>query len=199
MGGAAVPTMLTGTFDWDPQGRRWCWSDQMFALYGFEPGEVVPTTEVLLAHQDLPSREHLDLALRAGAVVWSGLGALRDAGGVRREVVITLRCPHGPGGAVHGQMCEVTAQVQHRARELADAQIEASWATRGIIEQAKGALGVVLRTDPDVAFEAMREASMRTNVPVRQIATKVLQVLPDLGRDLGPVEQILGERVRRPG
>ena len=32
-------------------GQRWEWSDEVALMHGYEPGSVVPTTELLLSHK----------------------------------------------------------------------------------------------------------------------------------------------------
>ncbi len=42
---------LAGSFTWDLPDDRWWWSEEMFVIHGFAPGEVVPTTDLLLLPQ----------------------------------------------------------------------------------------------------------------------------------------------------
>ena len=49
-----------GSWEWDiPDDRVW-WSDQLFRIYGMEPGEVVPTYETFLEHVHPDDRESVD-------------------------------------------------------------------------------------------------------------------------------------------
>jgi len=54
----AAVTALTGTtteavgrFSYDVPTDTWWWSTSLYTVYGFAPGEVVPTTALMLAHQ----------------------------------------------------------------------------------------------------------------------------------------------------
>src|SRR6201996_3511042 len=37
-------------------GQRWEWSDEVARMHGYEPGSVVPTTEILLSHKQAEHR-----------------------------------------------------------------------------------------------------------------------------------------------
>ena len=47
VGGGPEPV---GRFSFDVGSDRWWWSDELFDIYGFAPGSVVPTTELVLSH-----------------------------------------------------------------------------------------------------------------------------------------------------
>jgi hypothetical protein len=52
----------TGTLRFSRDTGTWTRSEQVYATYGFAPGAVVPTTELILAHQhheDLPEVERV--------------------------------------------------------------------------------------------------------------------------------------------
>src|SRR5690242_8370772 len=49
MAGGA-PTSV-GSFVWRVPEDHWWWSEEMFELHGFTPGEIVPSTELVLAHK----------------------------------------------------------------------------------------------------------------------------------------------------
>ena len=40
-----------GRFQFGAVGDTWWWSDEVYRIYGYEPGRVAPTTELLVAHQ----------------------------------------------------------------------------------------------------------------------------------------------------
>src|SRR5690242_21743972 len=59
-----------GAFRFFFVGQRWEWSDEVARMHGYEPGTVVPTTELLLSHKHPDDRQHvqdlLDHALHHG-------------------------------------------------------------------------------------------------------------------------------------
>ena len=58
-------------YRYDVLSRTWWWSRDMYLMHGFEPGEVVPTTELMVAHQDVGDR---------GDAPWSGPEAVLTGG-----------------------------------------------------------------------------------------------------------------------
>jgi hypothetical protein len=78
-----------GTFLFDVATRTLTWTGEIFRIYGFEPSEVVPTLELLAAHQHPDDRErsHARFSTAAG-LRWTFLLAVHDH-----------RCPPDlPGG-----------------------------------------------------------------------------------------------------
>jgi hypothetical protein len=51
-----IPAGAAGTFYVDLASGTWTWSEQVFTIYGFAPGDVVPTTELVLSHQHAEDR-----------------------------------------------------------------------------------------------------------------------------------------------
>lgn len=49
LGGGTQPQM--GGFRYVARTDRWEWSDEVARMYGYQPGAVIPTTELVLAHQ----------------------------------------------------------------------------------------------------------------------------------------------------
>jgi hypothetical protein len=61
-----------GFFTYSVLDDRWSWSDGMYLLHGYEAGEVLPSTELLLEHEHPDDgagmREVLDTAVRTGSL-----------------------------------------------------------------------------------------------------------------------------------
>ena len=58
-----VITGLYGPFRYTPATDTWWWADDLYRIHGFEPGEIVPTTALLVAHK------HPDDAAVASAII----------------------------------------------------------------------------------------------------------------------------------
>src|SRR5574337_1152278 len=56
--GAGEPQRV-GRFRFFLDGQRWEWSDAVARMHGYEPGEVEPTTELLLRHKHPEDRERV--------------------------------------------------------------------------------------------------------------------------------------------
>lgn len=84
--------MVVGRFkNWFGQ-RRWEWSDEVARMHGYAPGEVKPTTELLLSHkhpEDRGRMEALIVSVEDGGA-FSSRHRIIDTAGKVREV---LSCP----------------------------------------------------------------------------------------------------------
>ncbi|HSE71117.1 MAG TPA: PAS and ANTAR domain-containing protein [Nocardioidaceae bacterium] len=178
-GSPSVIPSPAGPFRYRVVPDSWWWSDTLFRIHGFEPGQVVPTTELLLSHkhpEDEPVvRETVRRVLADGRpfALWH---RILDADGRVRQVVSTgageLR--GGRVVEVHGHMVDVTdAHRLWTSREVAEA-VQRSAESRAVIEQAKGVLMAVLGVDEDEAFELLRRSSQHQNVKVRDLARTMM-------------------------
>lgn len=183
--GGGAPQRV-GAFVHDVRDGRWAWSEELYRILGFAPGEVVPSTELLLAHQhpsdDGAGTAAVRAALRSGAP-FSVRRQLVDARGRTRTVVIVGR-GRGPDGVlteVHGYVVDVTDTLAGDVREQADLAIEAARQHRGALEQAKGAVMLALGVDADTAFHLLAAKSQAANVKVHRIAEDLVTRLGDGG------------------
>jgi PAS domain-containing protein len=182
----------TGQYRLDLATQTWWWSDGIYALHGFAPGEVVPTTELVLSHHHPTDRDRLARFLARARPSEEPFGALHrlvDADGQERSVAVVGRVEPAAGDAqdavtLHGYATDVSEPVRQRASAVATRQIEESSRSRGTIERAKGALAAIYRIAPDAAFELLRTASNRRNTPLREIAAAAvdLSTAADTGR-----------------
>jgi len=62
-------TETVGRFSYDVPTDTWWWSTSLYTVYGFAPGEVVPTTALMLAHQ------HPDDRARAAQLIAAAVTA----------------------------------------------------------------------------------------------------------------------------
>jgi hypothetical protein len=159
----------------------WWWSPQTYRIHGFEPGEVVPTTDLVLAHKHPEDRDRfravLDQAVKSGEP-FSSTHRIMDARGKERCLVVVGqgRRDRDSGELVEllGYFVDVTRAVAARAQERAQRDIEAAAQNRGAIEQAKGMVAVTCGVCPDEAFGLLRRASNDRNVPLRELAHQVV-------------------------
>jgi len=171
-----------GEYRYDLVREEWWWSPDMFALHGFAPGEVVPTTALALAHKhpdDLDRATRVLEAATTGGTPFSLPHRILCANGSERTVVATGQVRRDPAtGAVvelSGWAADVTTYVGSRAAEEAGAQIRAAAQTRGTIEQAKGMIMLAVGMDADEAFALLRRTSNDRNVPVHRLAALVVR------------------------
>ncbi|MFD6136533.1 PAS and ANTAR domain-containing protein [Isoptericola sp. NPDC060257] len=190
---------LTGSYRCLLPEETWWWSEGTFLVHGFEPGEVVPSTALVLAHKHPDDRERvqrlLAAARRTGAP-FASVHRIVDVRGYERTVVLTGEVQpteDDPSTTVlHGFVTDVTATIREAASRMASQQVAASAQSRSAIDQAKGALMVLYGLTADDAFAVLRGASNTHNVKVRDLATAVLAAASTHGTAARPfVERLL--------
>lgn len=161
-------------------GQRWEWSDEVALMYGYEPGSVEPTTELLLSHKHSDDRAHvqdlLDRALHSGGSFSSRHRFLDTDGIVHDALVVADRMLDDSGAVVGtaGYFVDLTDTFDDNRQEVIDEALPDLVEARALIEQAKGALMAVYRISADQAFAVLRWRSQETNVKVRALAKQVL-------------------------
>ena len=178
-----------GQFRFD--GAVWTWSDELFVMHGFAPGEVVPSGELMLTHvapDEVPGARLAFKKALVGGLPYASYHHLVDARRRRRTVLVTGRGRLGDRGEVvelSGTMVDLT-EVVHT-----DTQIEVRAAVAGVtehraaIEQAKGILMLAFGLRPDTAFDVLRAHSQNSNVKVHDLAARLTASLADgVGRDV---------------
>lgn len=188
----------SGGFRLELGTQRWWWSDEVYAIHGFAPHEVVPTTELLLAHKHPEDRDRvvatLDAASRTGAP-FSSVHRIVDARG-RVRVVAVVGEGQGPVAdqtptALYGYFTDVTDVVDDRAQAAASVAIAAAAQSRAVIDQAVGVVGFALSRDTGSAFAVLRAASNDANVPLRVLARAIVGALPTLRHDPSRVSHFI--------
>jgi hypothetical protein len=158
-------------------------------MHGFEPGQIVPTTPLMLSHKHPDDRARVDGLLRRAAETgqpFSSVHRIRDAHGKTRTLAVTGQGRRDPATGrvteLFGYFIDVTESQREAAARDATASIQASAERRAVIEQAKGVLMVVYGIDEEEAFERLRRASNAANIAVRDIAYSLVHLFsgPDV-------------------
>lgn len=169
----------TGRFTYDVKRDIWTWSPGVFRIHGFEPGEVVPTTDLMCAHvyaEDGEAARHVTDAAETG-VAFSACYRIVDANRDVRQVVAVGRRSRGPDGQVlclTGVLVDVTEASRRIGSDEMERAIEDFTTHRAVIEQAKGVLVQLLAVDADEAFLLLRHISQHENVKVRDLAESLV-------------------------
>jgi hypothetical protein len=175
----------TGRFHYAHASETWTWSEQVYDIYGFAPGDVVPTTELILSHQHPDDRAEVERLLQRALTTgrpFSSWHRLVDAVGSTRQVVAVGAGDLDDDGAlvgVSGFLVDVTEPFRRTAAREVDEALELMSQSRPVIEQAKGALMMTYGLDEDDAFLLLRRYSQQVNVKVRDVARNVTEALPD--------------------
>ena len=170
----------TGTFRVDRASGAWSWSDELYAIYGFRPGDVVPSADLVARHHhpdDRPGVERLLAdALDTGAP-FSLWHRLVTAGGAVRHVAMIGAGEFDEQGAlvgVRGFVVDLTESLRLAASREVDDALQQISRSRPLIEQAKGALMLTYGLDDAAAFELLRRYSQQVNVKVRDVAAQLV-------------------------
>jgi len=170
--------------------QRWEWSEQVQRMYGYEPGSVTPTTELVLAHK------HPDDRGRVAATIdeilhdhnaFSTRHRIIDTRGKVHHVVMVGDPLHDDLGEVAGTQgfyIDVSALPEQANEDLVTAKLVEIAANRAGIEQAKGMLMLIYGIDDESAFNLLRRLSQETNVRLRPLAEQIVEDFRAAGPDI---------------
>lgn len=168
-----------GSFRFLIEQQQWFWSDEVAAIHGYGPGEVTPTTELLLSHKHPEDRqrvEHVVQELLEGKTFSSRHRIIDRAGKVRHVLVIGDRMtdPSGKLIGTEGFYVDLTEAHKTELKETMDAAVKDFAASRAVIEQAKGMLMLTYAISDDRAFEVLTWRSQQTNTKLRALAQSIV-------------------------
>jgi hypothetical protein len=166
---------------------RWTWSDGIYALHGYAPGEVPATTEVLMRHKHPDDRartlEQLETASRDGRPFSCYHRIITCAERVRSVLAVGRGrlSETGEVASVEGFYVDLTDV--RRTETQADVEIALARIAehRAVIEQAKGVLMFATGCDADAAFDLLRRRSMTGNAKLHDVARHLVD---SVGRHL---------------
>lgn len=167
-------------------GQHWEWSDEVARMHGYEPGSVVPTTEILLSHKHPEDRGHvqdlLDRALHSKGSFSSRHRFIDTAGFVHDAIVVADRMADESGAVVGtaGYYIDVTATFVETRQVALDEALPDLFEARAVIEQVKGVLMAIYRISAEQAFSVLRWRSQETNTKLRALAKQLIAEIATL-------------------
>lgn len=167
--------LRTGTFGHHAAERRWHWSAETAAMHGYELGEVVPTAELLAAHQHRDDRAAFRAAVAAGEGFCLRQRLTDARGNVRVVIVVADPCPTG----LAGFYVDLTGPVLAQHRTLIDAALPDYARRRGPIEQAAGMLMVVYGIPAGRADELLRARAAERGLELARFAELLCAAVAD--------------------
>lgn len=167
-----------GRFRFFLDGQRWEWSDAVARMHGYEPGQVEPTTELLLQHKHPDDRERVAAVLEhvLKGKPFSSRHRIIDTAGHTRCVVVAGDRMVDETGALAGTSgfyVDVTDSLHTDITNVLEAVADA----RAKIEQAKGVLMSAYGITPERAFDLLVWRSQETNLKVRDVAARFLDAV----------------------
>jgi hypothetical protein len=177
------PAGAVGHFTYTVAGDGWSWSDGMYAIHGYDPGAVAPSTEVLLEHKHPDDRSRafavLEEAMRTGEP-FSCYHRIVDR---RSRVRSVLSVGHGVTGP-DGRVAEIVGyfvDMTRVRRDETEAEVQTALARvaehREAIDEAKGMVMVATGLDAEAAFAYLRRCSQDSNIKVAEIAHRLVEAV----------------------
>jgi len=186
----AGKSQRVGRFQYDYGTDTWTWSDAVARMHGYEPGEVEPTTELMLQHRHPEDVANVTASLTKTKAPFSGRHRIVTKAGDIRNVVVV-----GEVVATRGFFVDVTAAVKEDVQKGVTDELQNIVAHRAVIDQAKGMLMAIYDISDDAAFEVMRWRSQEMNVKLYDIATELVAQVPGLlavrDHDQNPINRLL--------
>jgi PAS domain S-box-containing protein len=169
--------------------ERWEWSPQVERMHGYEPGQVHPTTDLVLSHKHPDDYGQVAATLdemRRTAGGFSTRHRIIDTHGDVHHVVVVgdqLFDDNGSVVGAHGFYVDVTPSITEAQDQIVSEAVAEIAEARGGIEQAKGMLMLIYRISADSAFELLKWRSQETNVKLRVLAQQIVEDFLGLSYD----------------
>jgi PAS domain S-box-containing protein len=174
-----------GRFAYNYNSDAWTWSSAVARMHGYEPGELRPTTDLVLSHKHPDDLAKVKALLKRSAAPFSSRHRIRTKSGEERSVVVVgeiVKDERGEVAATRGFYIDITDALHHDIQRRITEELEEIVAHRALIEQAKGMLMAVYDLRPDVAFDVLRWRSQELNIKLHHVAEELVEKLPSLLR-----------------
>lgn len=167
-----------GRFRFFLDGHRWEWSDAVARMHGYKPGQMQPTTELLLQHKHPEDRERVAAVLERvmKGKPFSSRHRIIDTAGRTHCVVVAGDRMLDDAGALAGTSgfyVDVTDSLHTDITNVLSAVADA----RARIEQAKGVLMIAYGISAERAFDILVWRSQESNLKVRDVAGRFLDAV----------------------
>jgi PAS domain S-box-containing protein len=167
--------------------QRWEWSEQVQRMHGYEPGTVIPTTELVLSHKHPEDRGQvaatIDDILNTHKPFSTRHRIVDTSGNVHHVVVAGDRLFDDRGTVVgtHGFYVDVSRLHDREHEDRVTAKLAEIAENRAAIEQTKGMLMLIYGIDDDAAFNLLRWLSQEANIKLRLLAEQVSEDFRNTG------------------
>lgn len=175
--------VLVGSFHYTCATDTLTWSDPVYVMHGFRPGDVVPSVDLVLSHKHPEDRDEAARVIQrvcATGEPFSCWHRIVDAGGTQRQVLSVGAGTVDENGFVTGYagyISDVTELLRRSVNREVEEALDGLSRSRPTIEQVKGALMLTYALDPDAAFQLLRRYSQLANVKVRDVAAAFAEAM----------------------
>jgi PAS domain S-box-containing protein len=172
-----------GRFEYRYDTGAWTWSDAVARMHGYEPGEIEPTTELVLSHKHPDDLARVKGLLQQSAAPFGSRHRIRTTSGEIRKVVVVgdpVTDADGRTVATRGFYIDVTESFNADLQQSITDELQVIMSHRGVIDQAKGMLMVIYQLSADAAFAVLKWRSQERNLKLSIVAEKLVAELPEL-------------------
>ena len=166
-----------GSFRYLRAEGRWEWSDAVAQIHGYAPGQVKPTTALVLSHKhpdDAANVARLIEAMTEQGRPFSSRHRIIDTRGhIHPVVVIAERLCDGDGAVIGTEGLYVDLSDVDDGATVEDAIADFT-EHRAVIEQAKGVLMMTYGISSERAFDILVWRSQATNTKLRTLASQIV-------------------------
>jgi hypothetical protein len=166
-----------GSFRYLRAEDKWEWSDAVAQMHGYAPGQVQPSTALVMSHK------HPDDAANVGRLIEAMTGQGRpfssrhrivDTHGRVHPVVVIGERLCDDGGKVIGSQGLYVDLIDVDDGATVEDAIADFTAHRSLIEQAKGVLMMTYSISAERAFDILVWRSQETNTKLRKLASQII-------------------------
>jgi PAS domain S-box-containing protein len=175
-----------GRFEYRYDSDSWTWSDTVARIHGYEPGEVEPTTELVLSHKHPDDLAGVKSLLRQSQAPFGSRHRILTKTGELRYVVVVgdaVTDADGRIAATRGFYVDITAAFNTALQQSVTNELQIIVPHREIIEQAKGMLMMAYQVSAEAAFGILKWRSQEHNVKLATIAQMIVDDFPALLSD----------------
>ena len=172
-----------GRFEYRYDSGAWTWSDTVARMHGYEPGEIEPTTELILVRKHPDDLARVKGLLQQSEAPFSSRHRIRTTTGETRKVVVVgdaITDADGRIVATRGFYVDVTESFNADLQQSISDQVQVIVSHREVIDQAKGMLMLTYKLSADAAFAVLVWRSQQLNVKLSTVAEKLVTELPEL-------------------
>ena len=172
-----------GRFEYRYDTGAWTWSDTVARMHGYKPGEIEPTTELVLSHKHPHDLARVKALLQQSVAPFSSRHRIRTTTGEIRKVVVVgdpVTDADGRIVATRGFYIDITESFNADLQQSISDELQVIVSHREIIDQAKGMLMVLYQLSADAAFAILVWRSQQLNVKLSTVAEKLVTELPNL-------------------
>jgi hypothetical protein len=175
--------VLVGSFRYTSATDTLTWSDPVYLIHGFKPGDVVPSVDLVLSHKHPDDRDEAARTIQRVCMTGEAFSCwhrIVDAAGTPRQVLSVGAGTFDDAWFVtgySGYISDVSELLRRSVNREVEEALDGLARSRPTIEQVKGALMMTYALDPDAAFELLRRYSQLVNVKVRDVAREFAEAM----------------------